>query len=470
MTVYIPLSLADRLLPRLTLAGRDTSTRFAVSRSSLDLSALSCAVVRFACTSLWLRTPFIHPFSCGTLRNEYADPYHTAHGVDWIWLSGDAEAFEKHLRELCATNPPDGVSVAAFDSMSGTIRQDDSSGEPEIRIRRGVKNYNQEQWVKACEAMLDAPESEWPKYAPNTRDSYPLLAPHLEKYVRREPRLILDLGCGVGQTARSLALRHPKAQVVGIDASAEAIAVAKRHFQRDNLHFMAMGIGGELPFDSGSADLIVAVNALMYGEDQRKASREVFRVLNPQGALVHNSRMMESHLFWDFPWSLLGPTLFQLNAADWIEAGRERGFSTVIKNDSEAMVAFAGFFTPGSSASLFHPGASEEFKAMFEAGMKAEKAAGRSVYRPWHSHSIMVHAEFLRDQTAGCDTPSCLARLDNALSRATEMNQTLLDAAIVGWNLNAATLQLCPEAFELLRLMLPKSGPMLSQALMPPCP
>jgi trans-aconitate 2-methyltransferase len=43
-----------------------------------------------------------------------------------------------------------------------------------------------------------------------------------------QPRLVVDLGCGPGQLTAALARRWPRAQVQGIDSSAEMIAAATR--------------------------------------------------------------------------------------------------------------------------------------------------------------------------------------------------------------------------------------------------
>lgn len=48
---------------------------------------------------------------------------------------------------------------------------------------------------------------------------------------------ILDIGCGGGQAAAQLAQRYPKAEVVAIDLSKEAIHYAKSHYPLPNLHF-----------------------------------------------------------------------------------------------------------------------------------------------------------------------------------------------------------------------------------------
>ena len=43
-----------------------------------------------------------------------------------------------------------------------------------------------------------------------------------------DPREVWDIGCGTGEHAALLALRHPEAQVHGLDSSAEMLAAARR--------------------------------------------------------------------------------------------------------------------------------------------------------------------------------------------------------------------------------------------------
>lgn len=449
MTIYFPLSLAASALEKIKDVEARTGVRFAVSRGICDLGAVRSAIVRFSGTSLWVRMPFVYPFSCGSLRNEFPGQYHVAEDVDWIWLGRDLDAFVEYVEEYLARHQPERIDVLFFDRMTGRILQDEGTGEIEARLQRGILNYNFPQWQAACAAMLEAEEKDWGPLAPNTVDSLPALAPHLDKYVRTAPRLILDLGCGVGQTARSLALRYPRAQVYGIDASEAAIAVARHHFRMDNLQFLVGGIGGRLPFHDATVDLAVSVNALMYGENQTATARELFRVMHGQGVLLHYSRMLESHMFWDFPLSFAGPTIFQINAADWVSAGEQRGFNTIVKASPAMLPNHPGFF---------HPSKASVFAEAFSTGIAAEKAGGAQVYKPWHSHALMVHAAFLKRSSAGLESAAYLDRLDRALLKAGECNPHLMDAAILGWHASFASLDVCPEALDFLRLNLPDSG------------
>lgn len=457
MTIYIPLSLAAPALERIKRLEEKTGVRFAVARGGCDLGSVRSAIVRFSCTSLWIRMPFVFPFSCGSLRNEYPGQYHVAEGIDWIWLSYNFDVFEEYAEEYIAKHRPEGVDVVLFDRMTGRIKQDDSTGEIEARVQRGVLNYNLGLWNQACAAMLEADEKDWGRFAANTVDSYFALAPYLEKYLRVSPRLILDMGCGVGQTARSLALRYPDAQVYGFDSSEAAIEVACHHFRLDNLHFLVGSIGSRLPFPDGSVDLAVSINALAYGANQPATAKEFFRVMHDQGVLIHSSRMLDSHMIWDFPLSFAGPTVFQLNAPDWIAAGERRGFKTMVKACAEMMTPYAGFFSPNKA---------EDFVEVYSAGIEAEKQGGETKYRPWHSHALMVHAGFMRPNTASLESSAYLDRLDQALASVGACNESLMDAAILGWNVNFARLDACPEAGDFIRLNLPLSGEIVSSVLL----
>lgn len=89
-----------------------------------------------------------------------------------------------------------------------------------------------------------------------------------------------DAGCGSG-LALQLA-RSRGAKVVGIDASAGLLEVARRRVPDGDIR---QGDLEELPFDSDAFDAVTAFNSVQYAADPATALREIARVARP-GALV----------------------------------------------------------------------------------------------------------------------------------------------------------------------------------------
>ena len=101
---------------------------------------------------------------------------------------------------------------------------------------------------------------------------------------------VLEVGCGTGAVARAARARIGSGgQVLGIDPSAEMIAVARRKAARERLQidFRVAGIEA-LPFPDASVD--AALSSLMMhhlpADLKRTGLSEVRRVLKPGGRLV----------------------------------------------------------------------------------------------------------------------------------------------------------------------------------------
>jgi ubiquinone/menaquinone biosynthesis C-methylase UbiE len=95
------------------------------------------------------------------------------------------------------------------------------------------------------------------------------------------PERILDLGTGTGAAARVLARRFTDASVIGVDLSAEMIAEAGRLLPPelgDRVRF-EQADAASLPFEDGSFDLVVLLNAIPFFD-------ELARVTKPGGAVV----------------------------------------------------------------------------------------------------------------------------------------------------------------------------------------
>ncbi|SNS67308.1 trans-aconitate 2-methyltransferase [Geodermatophilus pulveris] len=77
----------------------------------------------------------------------------------------------------------------------------------------------------------------------------------------RDPRTVVDLGCGEGALTASLAQRWPGAQVTGIDSSAEMLAAAAAHAVPGRVRFAAGDVHAWQP--EGPVDVLVT-NAVLH--------------------------------------------------------------------------------------------------------------------------------------------------------------------------------------------------------------
>lgn len=94
-------------------------------------------------------------------------------------------------------------------------------------------------------------------------------------------RLTLDVGCGEGRVTRDL--RELGHRVVGVDQSPSMLAAAR---DADPGGGYVEADVTALPFEDGAADLVVAFMVLMDLDDMDAGLRELYRVLQPGGALV----------------------------------------------------------------------------------------------------------------------------------------------------------------------------------------
>ncbi|MGE0820587.1 MAG: methyltransferase domain-containing protein [Candidatus Binatia bacterium] len=110
-------------------------------------------------------------------------------------------------------------------------------------------------------------------------------APRVADAAQIQPgQRILDVACGTGVVARTLAERvGPSGSVVGLDINDGMLAVAQR--KAPHLEWRP-GSVEQLPFEANSFDAVTCQFALMFFDNRRKAIEEMMRVLRPGGHLV----------------------------------------------------------------------------------------------------------------------------------------------------------------------------------------
>jgi SAM-dependent methyltransferase len=93
------------------------------------------------------------------------------------------------------------------------------------------------------------------------------------------PRSILDIGCGAGAMLRELE-RYGRAQ--GLDSAPEAVRLCRERGVSD----VRLATPPPLPYDSGSFDLVTALDVLEHIEDDDRMVSEVSRILRPGGCFL----------------------------------------------------------------------------------------------------------------------------------------------------------------------------------------
>lgn len=124
-------------------------------------------------------------------------------------------------------------------------------------------------------------------------------------WVAFTPEAVLDLGCGTGHAAATLALRWPRARVLALDASPAMLDQAARREGAARIERLCAEAEA-IPLPEASVDLVFSNLMLPWCEDIDAVIAEVARVLRPRGL---------------FTFTTLGPgTLAELRAA-WHAAG-----------------------------------------------------------------------------------------------------------------------------------------------------
>jgi ubiquinone/menaquinone biosynthesis C-methylase UbiE len=112
---------------------------------------------------------------------------------------------------------------------------------------------------------------------------------------------VLDLGSGAGHTA--LACARKAGRVIGIDVTPEMVVAASAQANQRSLTNVEFRVGNveQLPFVSGSVDVVTSRVSAHHYSDVAKALDEAFRVLNPGGLmLISDTVSPEDHAFDTF--------------------------------------------------------------------------------------------------------------------------------------------------------------------------
>lgn len=98
---------------------------------------------------------------------------------------------------------------------------------------------------------------------------------------------VLDAGCGVGYGSRLLAY-HGASEVVGVDISQEALAVARKQFSHSRVKYICDDCESMMKVN-GRFDVIVSLENLEHLQDAEGFLNRATELLSPTGSLICSS-------------------------------------------------------------------------------------------------------------------------------------------------------------------------------------
>ena len=168
---------------------------------------------------------------------------------------------------------------------------------------------------------------------------------HVERAHIRGGMHVLDLGCGVGGTARYLASLG--CRVAGIDLTPEYIDVARALTERcglaDRIDYRACS-ALDLPFPDASFDHVLSHNVTMNIADKAGFAAEAARVLRPGGhfSLAEVEAGPAGVPTFPVPWASDPSSSFLVSPAEMRAAIEGAGFRIVAQEDGTAAAVAYG--------------------------------------------------------------------------------------------------------------------------------
>ena len=126
--------------------------------------------------------------------------------------------------------------------------------------------------VRTNEGYLYTTNARWSSILANRR-----LTDVTREMVALGGRQVIDVGCGDGTYAHELFASCAPASMVGVDAAAEAVAIANRRYGAATLRFETRSVY-DLPYPPGSFDVAVVRGLLHHVDDAPRALAGISRV------------------------------------------------------------------------------------------------------------------------------------------------------------------------------------------------
>jgi malonyl-CoA O-methyltransferase len=184
--------------------------------------------------------------------------------------------------------------------------------------------------------------------------------------IRLEPKVILDVGCGTGQTTEALMRRFPKARLLALDFALPMLQRTRKRGRWLRRPRCLCADLDALPLADQSVDLVFANVAMQWSQRPDESIADIARVLRPGGLFVFSS---------------FGPdTLHELRSAWAVVDGADHVHAFIDMHDYGDMMMAAGLADPVMDVERMTLTYAEPMQLMRE--IKAIGASNASSGRP----------------------------------------------------------------------------------------